>query len=102
MGEFLKMTKTKQLIKELKEKIEKRKERCKIYSVNMHKDRELARLKANLQFAKKLIKAIKEDMDKKIIELIEEKRHKQKIIGVNTFLNEYSEELNKILDEVLK
>jgi len=55
--------KTKQLIEDLKKEIEKRKRKCKIYQINMHKDRELARLKAQLLFAERLIKAIKEDVE---------------------------------------
>jgi len=90
--------KSEQLIKKLKEKIEKRKERCKIYGINMHKDRELARLKAQLQFAEKLTKAIKDDVNG-LLNYFDELRGGM-LNRVNVL--DFYDELNKILDEALK
>jgi len=87
---------TKKLISNLKKEIEKRKRKCKIYQINMHKDRELARLKAQLLFAEKLIKAIKEDI----------KNCREPLIkfpegNSNTYFLDY-EKINKILDKAIK
>ncbi len=100
-------------IKKLVERIEKEIENKEEYLIRLPKKsnlqsayfdtlQDINKLKAQLQFAKKLIKAIKEDVDRKIIELIKERRHKQKIIGINEFLRELKQELNKILDEVIE
>jgi len=99
------MKKTKQLIKELKEKIE-RKER---YLLSLPKKesfksayfdtlQDIKVIKAQLQFAEKLIKAIKEDVNG-LLNYFDELRGGM-LNRVNVL--DFYDELNKILDEALK
>jgi len=106
---FRKMSEIKKLVERIEKEIENKEEylirlpkKSNLQSAYFDTLQDINKLKAQLQFAKKLIKAIKEDVDRKIIELIKERRHKQKIIGINEFLRELKQELNKILDEVIE
>ncbi len=96
--------KTKKLISNLKKEIEIDKkclpeDKCKKCE-NSWKGRHLDRKQAQLQFAEKLIKAIKKDINNSSIEGIW--RDKAEEINLKNTIHSFKQELNKILDEAIE